>query len=64
MLRIVLFVFGALVTVFRSRRDLVLENLVLKQQLAAFKARQPAAAHPRLRPRVLDRRAPALEQVE
>ena len=46
MLRLVLLVFGALVTVFRSRRDLVLENLVLKQQLAAFKAK---SHRPRIR---------------
>jgi len=50
MLRLVLLVFGALVSVLRSRRDLVLENLVLKQQLAAFKA-----SNQRPRIRVCDR---------
>ena len=46
MLRIVLLVFGALVSALRSRRDLVLENLVLKQQLAAYKVR---GRRPRIR---------------
>jgi hypothetical protein len=41
MLRLVILVFGVLVRVFRSRRDLVLEYLVLRQQLAAFKTRTP-----------------------
>ena len=64
MLRLVLLVFGVLMNVVRSRRDLVLENLALKQQLAAFKARQPPAARPRLRSRVLGPAAPAVDQVE
>jgi hypothetical protein len=39
MLQIIWFVVRALVAGFRSRRDLVVENLALRQQLAAFKAR-------------------------
>jgi transposase InsO family protein len=33
--------FGAFARLFRSRRDLVVENLVLRQQLAVLKRRQP-----------------------
>jgi putative transposase len=33
--------FGALVRLFRSRRDLILENLSLRQQLAVLKRRHP-----------------------
>jgi putative transposase len=32
---------GALIRLFRSRRNLVLENLVLRQQLAVLKRRHP-----------------------
>jgi putative transposase len=32
---------GALIRLFRNRGNLVLENLVLRQQLAALKRRQP-----------------------
>jgi hypothetical protein len=39
MLRIVWIALGALLSAFRSRRDLLLEVLALRQQLAAFKAR-------------------------
>ena len=39
MLQIIWLVVRALVSGFRSRRDLVVENLALRQQLAAFKAR-------------------------
>jgi putative transposase len=46
MLRIVLVLIWALVSAFRSRHQLVLENLALRQQLAAFKARR---AMPRIR---------------
>ena len=47
MLQIIWLVVRALVSGFRSRRDLVVENLALRQQLAAFKAR---GKRPRLRP--------------
>ena len=33
--------FGALAHCFRSRRDLLLENLVLRQQLSVLKRRHP-----------------------
>ena len=36
--------FGSLVRFFRSRRDLVLENFVLRQQLAVLKRRRPRPA--------------------
>src|ERR1022692_3510729 len=36
-----LFWFGTLLRLFRSRRDLALENLALRQQLAALKRRHP-----------------------
>jgi len=39
MLRIVWTALGALLSAFRSRRDLLLEVLALRQQLAAFKSR-------------------------
>ncbi len=39
--------FNALATLFRSRADLALENLALRQQLAVFKHRKP-------RPRLAD----------
>ncbi len=47
MLRIIWIVLRAVVSALRSRRELVLENLALRQQLAAFKAR---GKHPRVRP--------------
>ncbi len=46
MLRLVLMILGVLVSSFRSRHDLAVENLVLKQQLAAFKA---SSQRPRIR---------------
>ena len=46
-LRIIWIVLRAIVYAFRSRRDLVLENLALRQQLAAFKSR---GKPPRVRP--------------
>jgi len=39
MLRIIWVVLRSVAAAFRSRRDLVFENLALRQQLAAFKAR-------------------------
>jgi hypothetical protein len=39
MLRIIWIVLRAVVSAFRSRRELVLENLALRQQLAMFKSR-------------------------
>ena len=47
MLRIVWIALGALPSAFRSRRDLLLEVLALRQQLAAFKAR---SKRPRIGP--------------
>lgn len=47
MLRIIWVVLRTLGSAFRSRRDLVLENLALRKQLAAFKAR---GKEPRVRP--------------
>ncbi len=47
MLRILWIVLRSVASAFRSRRDLVLENLALRQQLAAFKAR---GKQPRVRP--------------
>ena len=47
MLRIIWIAVLALASVFRSRRNLVLENLALRQQLAAFKSR---GRSPRIRP--------------
>jgi hypothetical protein len=47
MLRIIWIILRAAVSALRSRRHLVLENLALRQQLAAFKAR---GKHPRVRP--------------
>ena len=47
MLRIIWIAPLALASVFRSRRNLVLENLALRQQLAAFRSR---GRSPRIRP--------------
>jgi len=47
MLRIIWIGFVALVSALRWRRDLVLDNLVLRQQLAMFRSR---GKHPRIRP--------------
>ncbi|MBN1774814.1 MAG: hypothetical protein JXB32_26380, partial [Deltaproteobacteria bacterium] len=47
MLRIIWIVLRTLVSALRSRRELVLENLALRQGLPAFKAR---GKHPRVRP--------------
>jgi len=41
MFNVFLFWFGALARLFRSRRDLVVENFVLRQQLAVLKRRHP-----------------------
>jgi putative transposase len=41
MFRTLLFWFGTLARVFRSRRDLIVENLVLRQQLVVLKRRHP-----------------------
>jgi hypothetical protein len=41
MFNIALLWFGALFRLFRSRRDLVFENFVLRQQLAVLKRRRP-----------------------
>jgi hypothetical protein len=41
MFSVFLFWFGALFRLFRSRRDLVFENFVLRQQLAVLKRRRP-----------------------
>ena len=46
MLRLVVLVLGLLLRLLGSRRDLMLENLALRQQLAAYKARR---RHPRIR---------------
>jgi putative transposase len=50
MLHTVLLWFGTLPRLFRSRRDLVVENLVLRQQLVVLKRR-----HPRLRIGMFDK---------
>jgi putative transposase len=47
MFRIIWIVVRTLASAFRSRRDLVLEVLALRQQLAAFKSRRRS---PRIRP--------------
>lgn len=39
MLRIIWIILRAVLSAFRSRRELVLENLALRQQLAAFESR-------------------------
>src|SRR2546430_11637115 len=41
MLSLLLFWIGALIRLFRSRGNLVLENLMLRQQLAVLKRRHP-----------------------
>lgn len=41
MLNLLLLWFGAFSRLFRSRRDLVFENFVLRQQLAVLKRRRP-----------------------
>ena len=41
MFNLLLLWFGALFRLFRSRRDLVFENIVLRQQLAVLKRRRP-----------------------
>ena len=41
MLRLLQVIFGALVRSFRARRDLLLENLALRQQLCALARRRP-----------------------
>jgi transposase InsO family protein len=41
MLRLVSLLFGLIVSAFRSRRSLLLENLVLRQQLAVLKSKRP-----------------------
>ena len=46
MLRLVLLVLGVLVRALGSRRDLIVDNVALRQQLAAYKAR---GRHPRIR---------------
>jgi putative transposase len=46
MLRLVVLVLGVLLRMLGSRRDLVLENITLRQQLASYKARR---RHPRIR---------------
>jgi transposase InsO family protein len=46
MLRLVILVVGVLVRALGSRGDLIVENVVLRQQLAAYKAR---GRHPRIR---------------
>ncbi|MHB8524933.1 MAG: hypothetical protein ACYDD2_02085 [Candidatus Acidiferrales bacterium] len=44
MFNLLLLCLGALFRLFRSRRDLVFENLVLRQQLAVLKRRRPRAS--------------------
>jgi len=46
MLRLVILVLSVLVRALGSRRDLIVENVVLRQQLAAYKAH---GRHPRIR---------------
>jgi putative transposase len=46
MLRLVCAIFAALVSSFRSRRDLVLENLALRQQLSTLASRQRPSIRP------------------
>ena len=46
MLRTLRLLFGLVVSVFRSHRSLLLENLAMRQQLVVLKSRHP---HPRLR---------------
>ena len=41
MLRLLKLIFGVLVRSFRARRDLLLENLALRQQLCALARRRP-----------------------
>ena len=41
MFNVFLLWFGALFRLFRSRRDLVVENFVLRQQLAVLQRRHP-----------------------
>jgi putative transposase len=43
MFRLFLLLFGSLIRLLGSRRDLLLENLALRQQLAVLKARRPKA---------------------
>ena len=42
MAAILLSLLGALLSAFRRRSDLILENLALRQQLAVFKHRRPS----------------------
>ena len=63
MLRIVWAVIRTLVSAFRSRRDLLLENMVLRQQLAAFKARGKRPRIRSRRPRLLGAAPPTLGAV-
>lgn len=41
MLRLLKLIFGVFVRSFRARRDLLLENLALRQQLAVLARRRP-----------------------
>jgi putative transposase len=48
MIRLLRLIFGMLIRVLRSRRELLLENLVLRQQLTVLKRRAPKAGVPTL----------------
>jgi len=56
--------FGTLFRLSYSRRDLLLENLALRQQLAVFKLKKPAAEIDHVRQVLLAPGATALDRVD